>query len=415
MTGKKDQLYTDTYFARQPIFDKGKTVWGYELLYRRNAGATKADFDDKDVATLTVLSNALSSRSKKGQDITKLLIHITADSIFKEILLALPCQSTIALIDKSFSGDPKALQALGELKRQGYSMALNHYDGSPECQALIPVVDQLFIDVAERGQPEIESLAQAGYATNRTLAAKRVETVDKFELIKTMGFTLFQGFFFQKPEIVPGRKLTSNQVARISLMKIISAENQDFDEMAKVIQSDVSISYRLLSFINSPAFGFPRKIESIKQAIVLLGWKQIKSWLLLVILSDLTPTGGVSELHFLSAIRGKFLEQVSLNHQLSILPDTLFLLGLFSLLEPLLEIPIQDVAANLPLEDEIKDALCGKENMYTPWLNLAKSFERGDWATIDTLVGTLSLDSMNVANSYAQALSWATSFREGSE
>lgn len=213
---------------------------------------------------------------------------------------------------------------------------------------------------------------------------------------------------------MPGRKLSSNQMSRLLLFRVLAKKDPEFDELASVIQSDVSISYRLLSFINSAAFSFTRKVESIKQALVLPGWKQIRSWLWLVILTDISPEEKTSELPYLSVIRAKFLERCADNHTISrVKIDSLYLLGLFSLLEAMLDLPMEEIAENLPLEDKIKDALCHKENEYSAWLDLARSFERGDWDRLDGIIEKLDLDPMLVANSYSEALVWAKSFQEG--
>ncbi|MCA1945259.1 MAG: HDOD domain-containing protein, partial [Desulfovibrio sp.] len=217
-----------------------------------------------------------------------------------------------------------------------------------------------------------------------------------------------QGFFFEKPVIVPGRKLTSNQISRLMLFKVLEKENPDFAEIARVIETDVSISYRLLALTNSANFSLSRKVDSIRQALVLLGMKQIKSWLWLIFLTDISPKNKTSELPYLSAIRAKFLERTALNHDLPIAKaDLLYLLGLFSLLEAMLDVPFKDIAKNLPLDDDLAAALAGEANEYSPWLNMARYFERGEWDKIDDVIASLGLDPMTVANSYAEALTWA--------
>lgn len=414
MAGESDnQFYTDTYFARQPVFGADKQVWGYELLYRHDESATEASFKDKDVATLTVISNAIMTPATDQQPGKKLLVNFTRESLLKEIPLALPAEDTVVLVDEALSTDDKTLAALGNLKKEGYLVALNNYSGADSAEKLLTLADLVFIDVLDKERADVESILARAERFEAKAAAKRVENTEQFETAKELGFIFFQGFFFQRPEVVPGRKLSSTQVSRMRLFQFIETGKEDFDKLARIIETDVSISYRLLSFINSPALGFSRKIESIKQATVLLGWKQIKSWLWLVILSDIAPENKVGELHYLSSIRGKFLERTAVNHSItSVNAESLFLLGLFSLLEALLEIPIHDISYNLPLDEELKAALCYEENRYSPWLALAKSFERGDWAYIDQLVTKLSLDPMVVANSYAEALAWAKSFHK---
>lgn len=409
----KEHFYSDTFFARQPIFTDLKQLYGYELLYRHSSEAHSADFDDEDIATLTVISNAVISLPTGKDQGKRLVIHFTEESIRREIPLALPAASTIVLVDETLRFDAQASAALARLKNEGFGVAVNNFTGAIASDALLTAADMVFIDMLGADPLDVVALVERAKAAKCIPAAKRVEDKLAFEAAKSMGFVLFQGFFFQKPEIVPGRKLTSTQMSRLMLFKILEDDDADFDELAKVIQADVSISYRLLSFINSAAFGFSKKIESIKHAIILLGWRQIKSWLWLVILTDITPDDKTSELPHLSAIRGKFLERTAANSEAySYKAESLYLLGLFSLLEPMLDMPMSEIARNLPLDDDLKAALSGEPNEYADWLNMARTFERGEWDKIDGLIEKLKLDPMSVAGSYAEALAWAKSFQQ---
>lgn len=415
----EDSTYVDTFFARQPIFTGAKAVWGYELLYRGSAEDTTASFDDNDIATLTVISNAITNISMESEQASetdkKILIHFSRESILREIPLALPASTTLVQIDESFALDRELVAALVKLRKEGYQLGLNNYQGRKGAEVLLKVSNIVFIDILGKERAQVEALAQKAAQFPPMLAAKRVEDLEHFQMAKELGFSLFEGFFFQKPEIIPGRKLSSNQISRLMLFDVLSNEDPEYDELAKVIQADVSISYRLLSFINSAAFSLPRKVESIRQALLLLGWKQVKSWLWLVVLTDMTPDDKTSELPYISSIRAKFLEGCAANHSSSAAKaPTLYLLGLFSLLEPMLDMPMKGIADNLPIDDKVKAALCGENNEYSIWLELALNFERGDWDALDNIIDQLGFDPMAVANAYSEALVWAKSFHEQS-
>ena len=413
---EKPHIYIDTFFARQPIFSARKTVWGYELLYRGSADDTYASFDDNDIATLTVISNAIMNLPKGKETGRKVLIHFTKGSIEREIPLALPSESTVVEVDESFGQDAEMLSALKKLKEQSYDIAVNNFTANPNCLELYKIADIAFVDILGKDTESIRALAEKARSMPFMLAAKRVEELQQFQMVNELGFSLYQGFFFEKPQIVPGRKLSSSQMSRLMLFKVLEKENPDFEELAQVIETDVSISYRLLSFINSAAFSFTRKVESIKQALVLLGWKQIRSWLWLVILTDISPEDKTSELPYLSTIRAKFLERCVFNAEIAnVNSDSLYLLGLFSLLEAMLDQPMEIIAENLPLDDKIKAALCHQTNEYSSWLDLARTFESGDWEKLDGIIEAMGLDPMILANSYSEALVWAKSFHEQTE
>lgn len=406
-------IYIETFFARQPIFSARKTVWGYELLYRSSPDDTYAAFDDNDIATLTVISNAIMNMPKGKEHERKILIHFTKGSILRDIPLALPPESTVVEVDESFGHDPEMIAALTRLKNENYHVAVNNFRARASCLKLYRLADIAFVDILGKDFETLKLLTQKAQQLPFMLAAKRVEDMQQFQTVSELGFALFQGFFFEKPQIVPGRKLSSNQISRLMLFKVLEKKDPDFEELAKVIEADVSISYRLLAFINSAAFSFTRKVESIKQALVLLGWKQIRSWLWLVILTDISPEDKTSELPYLSTIRGKFLERCVANHNVqNVKAESLYLLGLFSLLEAMLDQPMDFIAENLPLDDKIKAALCHEQNDYSRWLELARCFETGNWDRMEELVEILGLDPMLVANSYSEALVWAKSFHE---
>ncbi|WP_243358198.1 EAL and HDOD domain-containing protein [Fundidesulfovibrio terrae] len=407
------QIYVDTFFARQPVFDADKHVFGYELLYRKSPLEKSANFSDKDVATLSVISTALLSPPEPNQAGKKIFIHFSRMSILSDVPAALAPQTTVIEVEPVAELPAEYEAALRAVKGKGYSLALNHFIPGECTPKLLELADIVFIDMPGKDEAGLKAtLAELG-TCQCLLAAKRVEDDAQFQLAKQLGFNLFQGFFFEKPIIVPGRKLPSNKITRLNIYRTLEKDDMDLEELTRNIESDVSISFRLLTFINSLAFGLRYKVDSIRHAIMMLGWQQIKSWLWLVVLSDVMPADKTSELPYLSSIRAKFLERAAHNHHVqSVSPDTLFLMGLFSLLEPMLDTPMRELVGSLPLDDEVKAALCGEKNRYADWLSVARCFESGDWSNLDELTRTLGLDPITVASSYCEALVWAKSLYE---
>jgi len=407
------QIYIDTFFARQPIFDADKHVYGYELLYRKSPLEKSANFSDKDVATLSVISTALLSPPEPNQAGKKIFIHFSRMSITSDVPSALAPETTVIEVEPYEAIQADYEKALVDVKAKGYSLALNHFIPGKCSRRLLELSDIVFIDVLGMDEKALSAALADLKDCNCLLAAKRVEDDTQFQLAKKLGFHLFQGFFFEKPIIVPGRKLPSNKITRLNIYRTLEKEDLDLEELTRNIESDVSISFRLLTFINSLAFGLRYKVDSIKHAILMLGWQQIKSWLWLVVLSDVMPADKTSELPYLSSIRAKFLERAATNHGVrDVAPDTLFLMGLFSLLEPMLDTPMRELIGSLPLDDDVKAALCGEKNRYSDWLSVARCFESGDWSNLDELTRSLGLDPIKVASSYCEALVWAKSLYE---
>ena len=230
-----------------------------------------------------------------------------------------------------------------------------------------------------------------------------------FDICSRAGFSFFQGSFFKQPEDISIKKVLSGTISRFELMKAIEQKDPDFSELAATIQADVAISFRLLSYLNSASLGIRRKVDSIKDAITMLGWQNLKTWLRVVLLAEISENRHASELIFLSAQRGKFLEQVGMSHDFwGFEPDSLFLLGMFSLLDALLNQPMAEVVKHLPLADKLKGALCmADNNEYVPLLKLARYFEEAAFEQSNAMINQLGLDATKTKQAYCSALDWA--------
>ncbi len=399
-----------SFFARQPIFDAGRGVSGYELLYRGNPQAPQERISQKDAATLSLILAAILETNGSGTpDGGKVCIPFSRGSILSGAQAALPPQSTVVAAEPQEHLDPEYAQALRALKNQGFTLALSLPERPTPCDpAMLDLADVVFVDMRLARDAAAPTLLAALARPGRALCARRVEDQQSYSLARDLGFDLFQGFFFEKPTIVPGRQLPAGAAARLRLMQALRDEDMDLDKMTAVIESDVAISFKLLTFINSAALGLRHKISSIRHALMMLGWNSIKSWLWLVVLSDLIPRDKTPELRQLASIRARFLALAGAQRKNTFpAPDSLFLLGLFSLLEPMLDVPMADIARHLPLDQEMLDALCGRDSPCTPWLEMAQCFETADWSRMDHLTMALGLDPLKVATAYCDALVWA--------
>lgn len=411
MASKTTALYDKIFFARQPILNEDNSIWGYELLFRNSRSATKADITDDYKATLNVAANSCAIPGKEVPPGVKIVINFSHKSILDKIPYALPSQNTVVQISETIPPTPNLLNALQELTKDGYLIALNDYEGRPQGEVLIDYSDIVFVDLLMTNMETLKRIRRSTEGKKIELIAKRVEDSARFDLAKRAGFRLFQGFFFKRPENIGSRKINSNEIARLKLFKLIEDENPDFDKLAEAIQADVALSYRLLTLLNSPVFGFAQKIKSVKQAIVLAGWKLLKNWLRVVILTDLTPQHKSSELPLNSAQRAKFLELCSraFNGK-NINPESMFLLGLFSLLEPMFDMPMASVIKYLPLDQEIESALCGERNELSNWLDMTVLFENAQWDLLDRHLNEMEFDPLIVSRCYYLSMRWANAF-----
>jgi len=410
------ELYVSTFFARQPIFAPGNKIWGYELLYRHSPKAEAALFEDSSAATLNVLVNSISSPCSDVLKEHNIVVNFPPRCIVQRVPYALPPSNVVIQISENAPLPDPVVASLLQLKVDGYTLAVDDYQGRFVPKKLLEVTDILIVDLLNAQPDRIHALLLDLGDFSGQLLAKRVETNESYALARHLGFTLFQGFFFQRPILVAGRKLTATEMARMNCIKAIEDEEPDFEAIAEQISLDVSLSYRLLRLINSAAFGLAKKVGSIKQAMVILGLKQLKEWLRLVLLTELAPTGKSSELPYLSVLRARFLHDLAQKHRATAPdPDSLYLLGLFSLLEPILDLPAAEILQHLPLEKKLVKALCRESSPYTSWLDVARCFETGNFSLLDALSIKLKLDSIVTAQAYFTAVRWTKAFFEITE
>jgi EAL and modified HD-GYP domain-containing signal transduction protein len=301
------------------------------------------------------------------------------------------------------------LDSLSRLKADGYMIALEGFTGSPHCESIYRLADIVCVNVAGRPQDELATIIASIGEYGAERLAGDVESPERSAVCQEAGFTLFHGPFFKTPQNLKVRKLTSNEVSRFNLLKVIEQKEPDFSKLAELVQADVSVSFRLLTYLNSACFGLRQKISSIQQAIPLLGWQKMKSWLRVVLLTDMSQTSHASELFLLSTQRAKFLERVALDHDYwGFDPDSLSLLGTFSLLDVMLGIPMSEVVAYMPLDGKLKAALCRESNNeYLPLLELVMSFEEARWNDVESMIQRLGLNGAKVKAAFRSAIDWA--------
>lgn len=401
-------LYEPIFVARQPIFDTGMDIWGYELLFRHSGQAGTAQILDPDQATAKVIADGLALALDGLPPGKRLLINFPANLILKEAALALPKDVCVIEILETVDPTPEILDACKKLKAEGYTLALDDFVGQPGYEELIKLTDIVKVEILGQETKDVIKTSQMLRKLGVELLAEKVEDKAQHQLTKTLGYLYFQGYYFSKPVIVPGRKISSSVMARVRILQELSKEDFEVKAISKIFNSDLSLSYRLLQYLNSAAFSLPSKITSISQAVTILGSRQLRQWLMVVMLSDMDPSPKAAELTFASVQRGRFLELLTASMaRPDYPPDTMFMLGLFSRLDALLGQPMAEVVKPMPLSDEIKDALLGVENKASARLHLLDALDRGDWEAVDAMVDELGLDHEKAAVAHARSSAWA--------
>jgi len=406
----KDQFSVS--LARIPVFDKKMHVWGYELFSVRKAEDAASAYQDEGDVAVNLASSTYMGLQRIADRGKKIIVDFNERSILNNLPYALPpIMAAVKMAGHSERTGP-VLDSLNALKSDGYLIIVKGIENSPDLESFLDLANILCLEVDEQNKDDVMPVIRRAQDFNTTLLADRVEDMGVLETYKNLGFELFSGNFFKSVETVSVREISPGEISRFRIFQIIEKEEPDFDKLAEIIQTDVTISFRLLSYLNSVAFGFPQKIKSIRQAITMLGWRNMKNWLRVVLLSDMARGKAASELVYLAAQRSKFLETVSLEHDYwDFDPESLLLLGMFSLLDAMLGISMEEIVQHLPLEEKLKAALCREpNNEYLPLIRLAECLEAAKWEDGQALIQQLSLDDAKVRAAFHASVNWANEF-----
>lgn len=406
----------NVFVARQPIFTPELDVWGYELLFRATGDARAAQVADADMATAKVIADGFLLASQGLRPGQRTLINFPRSLLLDNFAFALPAEIAVVEILEDVTPDEAVLAAVRETKSAGYTVAMDDFTGEAALEPFLPLVDIIKVDVlAVLGDGGPEGARRLREVTRRLerygcrLLAEKVEDNEVFALCRELGFTLFQGYFFARPEIIPGRKLASGELTKIQLLQELGSADFDVKRLADIIQRDPSLTYRLFRYINSAGMGVCQKVESVPRAIALLGQRQFAQWLRVVIMSDLAPGNKGREVAFLSVHRGRFLELMAERCPANYSPEAHFLLGLFSLLDAMLGVPMDQILATLPLAEELKAALAGKSGDYRFCIDLVRAYERHDWPQVDSMLAIPGIPAEVADALYTQSMDWTQS------
>ena len=403
------ESYESVFVARQPIFTPELLVWGYELLFRPSVQAHAGGIVDGDLATARVIADGYALVPEAKGSKRKLLINFPAGSIIDDTARALPADRVVIEILETVEPVPEILDACRGLKAAGYLLALDDFVGQPGFEALLALADIVKVDVLGMAPQRIEEVFAGLRPYGCQLLAEKVEDRAVFEHTRELGFSLFQGYFFSKPEVVPGRKISTGQLSRIRVLREVSEDRLDVAGLARLVASDPGLSHRLLRYLNSAAFGQRGPLRSIGQAALCLGRVALVQWLRVVLVSDLSTKPGSQAAVLLATQRARFLQQVAGESRVrSESADSLFMLGLLSLLDAMLGLPMNEVCNELPLAPRHRAALCGEPSEAKAWLDLVRALERAEWAAAATLLDALGVAHGTAARLYAEAQVWAS-------
>jgi c-di-GMP phosphodiesterase len=398
----------DIYVARQPIFDIKKCIFGYELLFRSDMTNFFPEMEG-DSATSQLLSNSffnIGIEKIAGSNLA--FINFTQELLLKQLPLMFSQDRLVVEILENVQPDKDVIEACQEIALNGFIIVLDDFFYKPSLEPLIEVADIIKIDIKATPLEEIGDFVKKMTERGVDLLAEKVETHEEYNRALKMGFRYFQGFFFSKPEIVSGKEISTPQMQLLEIMAEVNKENFEFNRLEKMIVRDASISYKLMRLINSAYFKRAKEISSIRQAIVMIGEAGIRRFLSLISMAGLAANKP-DELIRVSLIRAKFCELLGNHSGNGVETSELFTLGLFSLIDAIMDDSMENLMSQIPLSGNTKEALISGTGDLNGYLSLVKSYEKGCWEEIEKAANMMGIDQGDLPRQYMESLSWADS------
>jgi c-di-GMP-related signal transduction protein len=395
------------FVARQPIFDRTQDVFGYELLFRN--GLENCFNADPDVASRSMLDSSLLFGLNTLCDGRRAFVNCTREVLLKDLVTLLPADQTVVEILETVEPGDRVTAACKRLKEAGYLIALDDFAPNDPRTVLCDLADILKIDFRATKIEERAGLMRRFGTGKRRMLAEKLETPQEFRQARDMGFTLFQGYFFRRPEILMAREVPASKLQYLRLLEMVCRVELDLRELERMIKQETSLCYRLLRYLNSPLFGFSLEIKSIRHAMAILGERELRRWIRLVV-TVAAAEQKCSELVLTGLARARFCELLS--PQLRSERD-LFLMGLLSVMDAILEVQMEVVVEQVPVDKETKTALLGQPSSLRPLYQLMLAQESGEWEQSIILAKQLHLSDDEVAEKWWQAMQWAQNVTAG--
>lgn len=395
----------EVFIGRQPIVDAQQKIIGYELLFRSNAQDNSAQIDDDFNAGAQVLINTLSNMGTEwlmGDKVA--FINVTEAMLTSEFMELLPAKRIVLEIKGEVAPTPELLERLQNLAALGFQFALHSPQVNADNEALIRLASYVKVDLLKLPLDRLGDIAGKLRQYPLKIIAEKVETLAAYKRCKECKLDFFQGYYFAHPEILTAKVINPAQAMVLEILNKVR-NNADIAEIEKGFKRDVALSFKLLRYINSVGFGLSCEIQSIRHALSILGYQQLYRWLTLLIVTS--NEGATPPALMKTAItRGRLTELLGQDMVDRSERDNLFIVGIFSLLDAMLEMPMDKVLDKLTLPENIADALLTREGIYGPFLSLAEACESADMARINELAMSLTLEPAKVNEAHLQALAW---------
>jgi EAL and modified HD-GYP domain-containing signal transduction protein len=403
----------DFFLARQPILDRSQGLIAYELLFR-SAASGPANVTDDLLATASVMANAFELGMNNVVGNALAFVNIDAAVLMSDFVKFLPSDKVILEILETVQVTPAVIERIRQLALAGFRFALDDVIAtSADVMAALPVVTIIKIDIRDMTSADLHRLSARFKSAGKKLLAEKVETLAEFEQCMALGFDYFQGYYFAKPVVLTGKKLSPPQLAIMNLMELIR-KDADGNVIEKTIKQDASLGLNLLRLVNTPGAGVLHRIDSLSQAVMVLGRLQLQRWLQILLYAEpRKAVRSVPPLLILATTRGKLLELITsrLHPGNRTMADKAFTVGIMSLMDALFGQPMENILEQISVADEVRQALLGRSGTFGEILQLVEALERIEQNSPSLLPALdrlgLPLEELNVLQ--LEAFEWSNS------
>lgn len=404
------------FLARQPILDRDQNTVAYELLFR-NSTTNAASVTDDLLATAHVITNLFSEmgvQSVIGNNLG--FVNVSGDMLLADMIELLPANQMVLEILETVSIDQRIIDRCIALKKMGFTIALDDFSlMRDEYRELMPLIDIVKVDLMEFDRGALINATQKLKKYPAKLLAEKIDSQEQFNTCAQLGFHYFQGYFFAKPTVLSSKRADPSQLALLKLLGLV-LEDASTPALEAAFKQDPKLTYNLLRLVNSVASGVNQHINSLSQAIIVLGRRQLQRWLQLLLFTlQAGPSNFPSPLMQLAATRGKMMEILSRidNNKDRGYQEHAFMTGIFSLLETLIGMPLKDIIEQLRLPDDIRAALLERGGTLGRLLALCEELEKGNFAAVETILTDLpGLNARDVTEAQLAAARWVASLSE---
>ncbi|MBV4446728.1 HDOD domain-containing protein [Clostridium tyrobutyricum] len=400
----------DIFLARQPILDKYGKIISYEILFRNSGTGNTYKFNDGDEATIKVMQNILINIGmEKIVGHKKAFINFTGNILKSDLYSLIPSENVVIELLEDIVPSENVVNSCRILKKSGFTIALDDFVFNDSYTELVKLADIIKVDFLLTKGQERKGVLDTARNINPDLKflAEKVETLDEFNEALSLGYSYFQGYYFSKPQIVKGKKIEGNKLIYLKLIKELSSKKFSLENIQNLIKKDVSMSYEILKLINSAKYYFKNKIKSINHAVSLLGENEIKKWLYFICMKPIC-SNRPQIVMLESLLRAEFLEKLAKKTALSKNSSNFYLMGIMSLMDVILQMPLIKVLDELMISKDIKYALTGREsNYYSKMLDIVISFRTGNWDKSMLMASSyFNLNYRDLQNCYMESIRW---------